>query len=97
MVNLQQLETFTNSNFSTSIKASGAGTYGYGQGSIAYAGSKNTAEQVRWVNGNNFLINVKAVRIKPGTDWSKGSQNWKGERTWKAAATMIYEYEVYGR
>lgn len=53
------------------------------------------------MNANNLLINVRNVRIKPGTAFSKTNQEppppfGSGKRSWFASATMLYDYEIWG-
>eukprot|EP00921_Rhytidocystis_pertsovi_P017919 GHVQ01028143.1.p1 GENE.GHVQ01028143.1~~GHVQ01028143.1.p1 ORF type:complete len:278 (-),score=11.21 GHVQ01028143.1:366-1199(-) len=98
MVNLGELNTFTKRDNNQAIKSAGKGTYGYGEGKLAWASSKSSVDQQRWVNRNNFLIDVSNVRIKPGTDYSKtrGGSFPSFKRSWHASATMIYNYAIYG-
>lgn len=98
MVNLRQLDEFTHSNLTRKIDASGQYSEAIVSGKISLAESKDATSQSRWVNGNNFLIDVRNVRIKPGTDYSKTHDGgpFGGGRSWEASATMIYDYEVYG-
>ena len=64
---------------------------------IGTSQDKRKADKTIWVNENNFLIDVKNVRIKPGTDWTKSSKNWKGENSWEASATMLYDLRIFGK
>ncbi len=97
MVNLGQLETFTRKDISTSI----SGEYTYPKSvKIAFSQNKSSADATKWVNANNLLINVKNVRIKPGTAYTKTTQEppppfGSGARQWKAWATMLYTYEIW--
>lgn len=97
MVNLKELETFVKKD----IKGSGGleGSSGEDSSSvkISASGEKSTEERERWVNQNNYLINVENVRIKPGTDWTKTKKTWDGKRSWKASATMLCDLEIYGK
>ena len=97
MVNLKELETFVKKD----LKGSFAGEESQKQDSsslkISLSGEKSTQEKEHWVNQNNYIIDVKNVRIKPGSDWSKTKKNWDGKRSWKASATMLCDLQIYGK
>ena len=97
MVNLRELETFSNSNLKNSLGIDGAVAKDSASLKIATSYDKSDQEQVHWVNENNFLVDVANVRIKPGTGWTDTSQDWQGRRKWEASATMQYDLRIYGR
>jgi hypothetical protein len=97
MANLRELETFSNSSLKDDLGLNGVVAEDSASLMLTTSVDKNNQEQVHWVNQNNFIVIVQNVRIKPGTDWSDTSQNWKGERTWKASATMQYDLRIWGR
>ena len=97
MVNLRQLDSYVGKNVSRSITGAGRGTYGYGEGSLSYVGGKSSVQKQRWLNGNNYLIDVANVRLKPGTAYSKTKGDfWGNSKSWDASATFLYDYRVYG-
>jgi hypothetical protein len=67
-------------------------------GKIGFADRMDTATQSRWINGNNFLIKVGNVRVKPGSAYTKTRDEgpFGGGRSWEASATMVYDYEIWG-
>ncbi|MFC1836695.1 hypothetical protein ACFL2Q_18550 [Thermodesulfobacteriota bacterium] len=97
MTNLQELESFTSRDLKNSVDAAGKFSSDSVEIKIAGKHAMSSVDQSRWVNRNNLLIDVGDVRIKPGTDWTKTSQNWKGERSWEASATMLYRLRIFGR
>jgi len=57
--------------------------------------SKDVQSFQSWINANHYLIIVRNVRIKPGTDKTETRNEW-GVRSWKAWAIMLFDYEVWG-
>ena len=97
MVNLKELETFVKKDLKGSAGFEGSSGEDSSSIKISASGDKSTEERERWVNQNNYLIDIKNVRIKPGSDWTQSEKNWKGERTWKASATMFCDLQIYGK
>lgn len=97
MVNLKELETFTNQDLKNNLNVEGAFSKDSSSFKIGSAHDKSKEEKQRWLNENNFLIDVSDVSVKPNTDWTKTEKNWKGERTWKASATLLYRVRIFGK
>ncbi|MGG3799961.1 hypothetical protein [Metabacillus fastidiosus] len=97
MVNLKQLESFTKKDLKSALDVAGATSKISSSMKIGWKQDKSSTEQTNWVNQNNLLIDVSDVRIVPGTAWSKTEVNWKGERKWKASATMQYRLRIWGK
>ena len=96
MVNLEQLETFVNSQQSTKIDFQRMIGVTAQSVNVSAAQGKSREEWSRWVNRNNYLINVSNVQEIPGTSGTKTSQDWQGRRSWKAWMTVRYTYEIIG-
>lgn len=90
MVNLGELETFTKSDVSHNLGLEKSKT-GF---KIALGDSMNEEERVRWLNKNNFLVDVGNVRATK--QWSDSHYDM-GKRSWKATATMLYDVRLYGK
>lgn len=97
MVNLKELETFAKKDLKGSVAGEGSEGTDSSSFKVAVSGEKSMEERQRWVNENNFLIDVKNVRIKPGTDWTKTRNDPIRGRSWKASATMLCDLEIHGK
>lgn len=98
MANLKELETFSHSSLKDGLELNGVVAEDNASLKLFSNVDENNEEQVRWVNQNNFIVIVENVRIKPGTDWSRYERNqWTGERTFEASATVQYDLRIWGR
>eukprot|EP01006_Ploeotia_vitrea_P041974 TRINITY_DN66591_c4_g15_i1.p1 TRINITY_DN66591_c4_g15~~TRINITY_DN66591_c4_g15_i1.p1 ORF type:complete len:147 (-),score=2.90 TRINITY_DN66591_c4_g15_i1:402-815(-) len=80
--------------FTTILKTSGAKIT---QGSFKFDKSGDTEQYKHWVsNGNNFLVVVRNLRIKPGTDGTKTKAPAFGARSWEAWCVMLADVEIWG-
>lgn len=97
MVNLKQLETFTQKDLKSSLDVAGAKGKDSASIKIGWAQSKSSTEQMNWINQNNFLIDVRDVSIIPGTSWTKTKKDpWTGKGKWEASARMQYRLLIWG-
>lgn len=97
MTNIAQFSSFAKQNVTKDLDVSGSYAKVVASGRVKYGTSSTSESASSWIaNGNNWLIVVKNVRIKSGTWYSKTEKNWKGERSSKAGAVMLYDYAVYG-
>lgn len=97
MTNIAQFSSFAKQNVTKNLDVSGSYAKVIASGQVKYGTSSTSESATSWIaNGNNWLIVVTDVRIKPGTWYSKTEKNWKGERSSKAGAVMLYDYAVYG-
>ena len=97
MVNMKELETFTGTDIKRELDAEGAKGKDSASIKIGYSEGKSEQEKLRWVNENNFLIDISDVSIKPGSDWTKTKKPFGKPRTWQASATMVYALRIYGK
>lgn len=97
MSNIAAFSNFVRTDVTQNIDASGSYSKIIVSGRLRYDTSKESESSQSWIrNGNNWLVLVSNVRIKPGTWFSHSEKNWKGERSSKAGAVMEFDYEVYG-
>ena len=97
MVNLQQLETFTRSDIQKQIGLQGGET---GSGKLDFSEGKSKEAREKWINENNYFIDVSNIRVKPGTAWTRTRVSggpFGGRRSWRASATMLYDLRIYGK
>jgi hypothetical protein len=95
MVNLKELETFTKKDLKKDLNLEGDKS---GKAKIGLSDSKSNEEKLKWVNENNFLIEVSDVSIKPGTEYTRTRGGGPGRsRSWSASATMLYTLRIYGK
>jgi hypothetical protein len=97
MTNISQFTQFSKHNVTQDIDTSGSYAKVVASGRVKYSKTSNSEADNNWIrNGNNWLVVVSNVRIKPGTWYSRTETNWKGERSSKAGAVMLYDFAVYG-
>jgi hypothetical protein len=97
MVNLKELETFTNTDIKHDLEAEGTKDKSSTSIKIGYSEGRSEEDKLRWVNENNFLIDISDVNIKPGSDYTKTRKPFGKPRTWEASATMTYTLHIYGK
>jgi hypothetical protein len=97
MVNIASFSEFVSTNVTRDLDVSGSYSKILITGRIKASDNKSTVGNVSWVaNGNNWLVLISNVRIKNNTWYSRTEVNWKNERTSRASATMLFDFEVYG-
>ncbi len=98
MVNLKELEAFVKTDLKRDIAGEGSESEDSSSFKISHSENKSNEWKENWVNENNYLIDVKNVRIKSGTDWADGEDNRPfGGRTWNASATMECDLQISGK
>lgn len=97
MVNLKELERFTKKDLSGKLGVTSTSTQDSSSLGVEFGGNKSDEERLRLVKENFFLVDVRNVRIKPGTDWSKTRDHWLRGRSWKASAVMLCDLLIYGK
>ena len=98
MVNLKELETLAKKDLKQSLIGKGSKGKTGDSISISLSKDKSKEDQVRWLNENNYLIDIKNVQIIAGTDYTKSTDErpLRG-RTFMASATMQVDLRIYGK
>lgn len=97
VANISQLSSMTKRNITQNIDTSASYSKIVASGRVKYDKSESGEAFQQWTRNQNYwMVLVKNVRIKPGTWYSRTEKNWKGERTSKAGAIMLYDFAVYG-
>jgi hypothetical protein len=95
MVNLGELETFSRTDIDSQLTAEQTEGKDADSIKISYGDKQSNEWKERWVNANNFLVDIANVRATK--QWSKGKDHPLRGRSWNASATMLYDLEIYGK